>query len=118
MVAQLVAWISALMPMLMQPASVGDWRILLPLPGLGLALWAMLALDRSFSVTPAKRELVSDGPYRVLRHPMYAGELLSLTGILLGNFSCWNGLGFVLFLLSLLWRIRKEEALLYNENDE
>ena len=113
--AQLVAWISALMPMLMQPASVGDWRILLPLPGLILALWAMLALDRSFSVTPAKRKLVSDGPYRYLRHPMYTGESLSLAGILLGNFSCWNGAVFYLFMLSLIWRTKKEEILLYKE---
>ena len=74
----------------------------------------MLALDRSFSVTPAKRKLVSDGPYRLLRHPMYIGESLSLAGILLGNFSCWNGLVLVLFLLSLIWRIWQEEVLLYS----
>lgn len=109
---QLLAWLSALMPMLMQPSSVGDGRMLLPLPGLALALWGMLTLDRSFAVTPAKRKLVSDGPYRVLRHPIYTGEILSLAGIWLGAVSWWNGGVLLLFMLSLVWRIKKEEELL------
>ncbi|MEC7947129.1 MAG: methyltransferase [Myxococcota bacterium] len=39
---------------------------------------SLLWLGRSFSVLPARRGLVTGGPYRLLRHPVYMGELLML----------------------------------------
>lgn len=37
---------------------------------------SFLCLGRSFAVLPADRGTVMHGPYRVVRHPAYAGELL------------------------------------------
>ena len=39
---------------------------------------SLLWLGRSFSVLPARRHLVTTGPYALLRHPVYLGELLML----------------------------------------
>jgi protein-S-isoprenylcysteine O-methyltransferase Ste14 len=72
----------------------------------------MIALDRSFSIAPAKREIVTRGPYKYMRHPMYGGEILSLIGVLIASFSLWNVVIFIIFLASVLWRIRVEENLL------
>jgi protein-S-isoprenylcysteine O-methyltransferase Ste14 len=33
-------------------------------------------LGRNFAILPARRALVTAGPYRLIRHPAYAGELL------------------------------------------
>ena len=100
---QAVAWISALLPLAFSPrASTNPW----------LALWAMLALDRSFSIAPAKREIVTRGPYKYMRHPMYGGEILSLIGVLIASFSLWNMALLLIFLASVIWRIRVEENLL------
>ena len=110
---QALAWISALLPLAFSPrASTNPWLALLLIPGLLLALWAMLALDRSFSIAPAKREIVTRGPYKYMRHPMYGGEILSLIGVLIASFSPWNVVLFILFLASVIWRIRVEETLL------
>ena len=110
---QALAWVSALLPLAFSPrASTNPWLALLLVPGLLLALWAMLALDRSFSIAPAKREIVTRGPYQYMRHPMYAGEILSLIGVLIASFSLWNVALFLLFLASVMWRIYIEENLL------
>ena len=110
---QVLAWISALLPLAFSPrASANPWLALLLVPGLLLALWAMLALDRSFSIAPAKREIVRRGPYKYMRHPMYVGEILSLVGVLIASFSLWNFSLFIAFIASVIWRIYEEESLI------
>ena len=61
--------------------------------------------------------MVSTGPYRYVRHPMYASTLLFFPGsaLLLGS---WWGLMFCTVLLGLLvWRIPLEERMLENGLD-
>ncbi|MBT7188743.1 MAG: isoprenylcysteine carboxylmethyltransferase family protein [Anaerolineae bacterium] len=112
---QVLAWLSALFPLAFSPrASAEMWHAFLLVPGLILTLWAMLSLNRSFSVAPADRGLVWTGAYRFIRHPMYAGEILSFIGILIGSFSAWNTGVFILFVISVIWRIYTEEALIEN----
>jgi protein-S-isoprenylcysteine O-methyltransferase Ste14 len=63
------------------------------------------------------QSVVSTGPYRYVRHPMYASTLLFFPGsaLLLGS---WWGLMFCTVLLGLLvWRIPLEEGMLENGLD-
>ncbi|MDR2984965.1 MAG: isoprenylcysteine carboxylmethyltransferase family protein [Nocardiopsaceae bacterium] len=58
--------------------------------GIALRVWSILTLDRFFTFVVGIAEdhrLVQHGPYRVLRHPGYAGALLTLAGcgIAMGN---------------------------------
>jgi protein-S-isoprenylcysteine O-methyltransferase Ste14 len=50
----------------------------------GIAGWAvsLMTLGRSFGVVPADRGLVRHGPYRFVRHPVYAFEALFFLGYL------------------------------------
>lgn len=59
-------------------------QAVLGLIGMGVALWAMASLRRSFSLTPQARRLASTGPYRFMRHPLYLGEALNIVGIAVG----------------------------------
>ncbi len=90
----------------------------------GAALrWASFwALGQYFTFTvdvSSDQQVVQTGPYRVLRHPGYAGGLLAMIGIAV-IYANWVGLaGFVIpCLIIIIWRIRIEEtALLHTAGD-
>ncbi len=67
------------------PAEQPLVHITLPLAllvaGAVLVLVALAYLRRAFSVTPQARCLVNAGPYALVRHPMYLGNMLSLAGL-------------------------------------
>lgn len=60
------------------------------LAGLLVQVWAKLTLGRSLGLVPAHRGLKLSGPYRYVRHPMYAGYLLSHLAFVLVNPTWWN----------------------------
>lgn len=49
--------------------------------GLGWSVWAVRTLGTSLSVIPQARSIVRDGPYRLVRHPLYLGEIVSTLGL-------------------------------------
>jgi protein-S-isoprenylcysteine O-methyltransferase Ste14 len=56
--------------------------------GLGLAIWARIYLGRNWGMPMTKKEepeLVTSGPYRYVRHPIYSGLLLALLGTALAT---------------------------------
>jgi protein-S-isoprenylcysteine O-methyltransferase Ste14 len=53
-------------------------------------LVSVLALGRCFGVLPEVRGLVTDGPYRFVRHPVYLGELGACAGLVVAAPSLWN----------------------------
>jgi|ERR1700674_1775780 protein-S-isoprenylcysteine O-methyltransferase Ste14 len=74
-----------------------------------LTIWGMWSLRRSFSITVEARELVTRGPYRWLRHPVYAGELLTAAAVMAWRFSYLALVTFGLFAAIQLLRSRWEE---------
>ena len=77
--------------------------------GLLLTLWALISLGRSFGLAPADRGLVTHGPYRYLRHPMYAGAMLNMLAVVLANLSLPNLLILALTIGVDVYRITLEE---------
>ena len=82
--------------------------------GLALRVWAVVTLGRSFrtsvEVDPGQA-VVSNGPYRWIRHPSYTGLLLIAAGF---GLAVGDWISFAICLVApapaLLWRIHVEEA--------
>jgi protein-S-isoprenylcysteine O-methyltransferase Ste14 len=80
--------------------------------GLLLVLVAKIALGRSFGVVPANRGVVVRGPYTLVRHPIYAGYLITHVGFLMANPAPWNIAVIVLADTALIVRAMMEERVL------
>lgn len=60
---------------------------LISLTGTALSIYCLSWLGRSFSVMAHARKLVTAGPYSLVRHPLYAAEIITLIGITISNYS-------------------------------
>jgi len=112
-----LAFAGSATPLLVHPAApAGAGQLAaaqaMMLAGLALQIWAKLALSRSFGVVPANRGIRTRGPYRVVRHPMYAGYSLTHFGFLLGYPSSYNAVLYVSVFLVQIARLLREEQVL------
>ena len=85
----------------------------------GIAGWAisLIALGRSLGIAPADRGLVRHGPYRFIRHPVYAFEALFFIGWLINVQTAWAAFIIAIWAALQVGRIIREERILggYNE---
>jgi len=89
------------------------------LGAVAFAIWARLTLGRNWSGALASvgenHELVVVGPYRYVRHPIYAGFLIAMlaTAVTIGSVASY--LAVVVALIAFRLRISIEEALMLSE---
>jgi protein-S-isoprenylcysteine O-methyltransferase Ste14 len=84
--------------------------------GVTVRLWSFWTLGHYFTFTvkvSPDQPVVTAGPYRVLRHPGYAGGMLAMIGfgVLYGNWVSFAVI-VVLWPVIIIWRIRVEERAL------
>ncbi|HEY1624490.1 MAG TPA: isoprenylcysteine carboxylmethyltransferase family protein [Streptosporangiaceae bacterium] len=60
--------------------------------GLGLAIWARVYLGRNWGMPMSRKddaELITTGPYRFIRNPIYSGIILAMIGTTIGVNLYW-----------------------------
>jgi protein-S-isoprenylcysteine O-methyltransferase Ste14 len=114
--AVVATWIPFAIPLLhgAPPGAVrqGASDVLL-LAGLAWAVWSLRSLGRNLSVIPQARDVADAGPYRWIRHPLYAGEIVSSLGLAIAAYSLaavavWLGI----CALQVYRAVREEQLLL------
>ncbi len=84
--------------------------------GIALGIWAMVVMGRgNINIAPlVKREarLVTNGPYALIRHPMYAALLLAVWPLIIDQFSPIRLSAGVILTVDLLVKMLYEEHLL------
>ena len=94
--ARLLTALSVTGPALVRPASIAALAapevltVAMSAFGLSIVIGGKLSLGRSFGLMPANRGVVSSGLYRLVRHPIYMGYLITHAGFLAANPTIWN----------------------------
>ena len=113
-----VAWaaapIGSFAMLFARPAAGGSVAVGEPLQVIGLvfAIISLGALGRSFGIVAANRGIKTRGPYRIVRHPAYAGYLVAYSGYVVENPSLVNLLLLATGTAFQVVRIRHEERVL------
>src|SRR5215831_4439754 len=85
---------------------------LLVVAGTAWAVWSIRFLGRSISVIAQAREVVDRGPYRLVRHPLYAGELVSALGVAIVAGTVWALCAWAALCALQAYRALREEQVL------
>jgi protein-S-isoprenylcysteine O-methyltransferase Ste14 len=109
-------------PLLVRPSETAGF---LPIPicvaliaaGLLLQIMAKLTLRRSFGLVPANRGIKGGGPYRLLRHPMYAGYMVAEIAFFAAHPTLFNLVIYAIAWIAQLLRILAEERVLSGEQE-
>lgn len=88
--------------------------LLLLVPALFLAVWVLAANAYASRVVRLQdgHQVVTRGPYRYVRHPMYTGTLLSLVAAALALGSWWMFIPATAGIILFIWRTAQEDATL------
>ena len=87
--------------------------VVLMVVGFSITIWARLILGSNWSATVTVKEnheLITSGPYRLVRHPIYSGLLLAIVGSALPREDLRAVAAILLFIGSLLRKAGIEEG--------
>lgn len=96
-------------------ATISVVGVTIMIAGLAFAIWARRHLGRNWSSHPALKEnheLVTTGPYNLVRHPIYTGMLTGLLGSFLVSFSAVWFYALIIMGVTIAYRIHAEEGIM------
>ncbi len=85
--------------------------------GVLIVIISKVTIGRSFGIAPANRGVVARGPYNIVRHPIYAGYLLTHAAALVAYPSVWNVMVVVGGDIALVLRALAEERVLIADRE-
>ncbi|MDE1919757.1 MAG: isoprenylcysteine carboxylmethyltransferase family protein [Patescibacteria group bacterium] len=80
--------------------------------GSALSLYTLIYLGRSFALLPSARRLVTDGPYRFVRHPLYLFEEIAVLGVMIQFAQPWSLIVMLVHAVAQFARMHYEERAL------
>lgn len=97
------------------PSFAANAAFLIMLAGFSLQVGAKIVLGTRFGIVAANRGVCTLGPYRFVRHPMYAGYTVTHIGFLIAMPNAVNAALYALALILQIVRIHREEHILMQD---
>lgn len=98
---------------IMHPEAIGEtqriFSTVITTLGTAASMWCLHQLGRSFSIMASSRELKTQGVYSLVRHPLYAAEVVMMFGVVLGH----GALG--AYALGVVWLVLQIRRAQYEE---
>jgi protein-S-isoprenylcysteine O-methyltransferase Ste14 len=118
--ARLLTGFSTFGPLLVTPLATGALApelttIAISGTGLLVVVLGKLSIGRSFGLIPANRGIVSTGLYRLVRHPIYFGYLVTHAGFVIAHPAGWNLFVLAATDIALMLRAAREERTLMKD---
>jgi protein-S-isoprenylcysteine O-methyltransferase Ste14 len=104
-----------LLPTFLEPSRISTGAIYnigvaIEVAGVVVTQIARITLGRRFGLLPANRGIVSSGPFRLVRHPIYSGWLILTVGYVI-IYASWQNILITLSVIPfMIWRISQEET--------
>ena len=96
--------------------STNIFLMIIQIIGFIVAAWAIFEMRKSkINIAPTPRKnavLVTSGPYKLVRHPMYLSLILSLTPAMISYYNQTTIIIFAVFSINLVLKMLFEEGLL------
>ena len=90
--------------------------LIIQIAGVMLGIWAIVMMGRkNTNITPLVKQdshLVTNGPYAVIRHPMYSAVLLTIWPLIMNQYSLLRLTAALILTIDLIIKMLYEESLL------
>ena len=89
--------------------------------GIALAAWAVVIMRSNANVTPVPKKsgvLVTWGPYKYIRHPMYIAQIIAVIPLVIDHPSPWRSGALLILIITLLFKLHYEEKRLVDHFGE
>jgi len=101
--------------LIINPQIIVGLGLIIQIFGIVLGIWGILIMRVSdFNIQPEVKSssLITTGPYKWIRNPMYVAVILFYLPIVIKHFKWINSLVFMALLITLLLKIKSEEEFL------
>lgn len=114
----IVGILGTVLPLMLRPAEVPvEYAFLISFQVVGFTISAigLMSLNKSIGIVAANRGIKTNGIYKYIRHPLYAGYFISLIAFMSQNFTMYNLSILAVFIIMQLGRIFAEEKILLQD---
>lgn len=88
------------------------YGLLIELIGVALAIWAVAIMRSNANIAPIPKQngqLISSGPYRLIRHPMYTAQVVAVFPLIVEHHTLYRIAALIILITTLLFKLHYEE---------
>jgi len=88
------------------------YGLLIEFSGFALVVWAVKSMKRNANVTPVPKKhgiLITSGPYKYIRHPMYLAQVIAVIPLIYEYYSTYRLYALIILVVTLLFKLHYEE---------